>query len=54
MAVLVAPNQETHETIDNYVTDLKNKALQCEFGELKESLVRDRIVCGICSMWYTE
>ncbi|XP_065941318.1 retrovirus-related Pol polyprotein from transposon 297 [Magallana gigas] len=39
--------QETHETIDNYVTDLKNKALQCEFGDLKESLIRDRIVCGI-------
>ena len=40
-------NQETHETIDNYVTDLKNKAIQCEFVDLRESLIRDRIVCGI-------
>lgn len=40
---------ETHKTNDNYVivTDLKNKALQCEFGDLKKSLIRDRIVCGI-------
>lgn len=42
-------NQESHETIDNYVTDLKNKAIQCEFGDLKDSLIKDRIVCGISS-----
>ena len=40
-------NQNSHETIDNYVTDLKNKAIQCEFGDLKDSLIKDRIVCGI-------
>ena len=30
-------NQETQETIDNYVTVLKIKAIQCEFGDLRES-----------------
>ena len=34
------------ETTDYYVTDLKNKAIQCEFGDLRESLIRDTIVCG--------
>lgn len=40
-------SQGQTESIDAYVTDLKNKAEDCEFGELRESLVRDRIVCGI-------
>lgn len=35
------------ETIDAYVTDLKNKAKNCEFEQLHDSLIRDRIVCGI-------
>ena len=33
--------------LDQYVTDLKTKPQTCEFGELKDSLIRDRIVCGI-------
>ena len=37
------------ENIDAYVTDLKNKASLCEFSTLKDSLIRDRIVCGIRS-----
>ena len=39
--------QEPTESIDQYVTELRTKASTCEFGELCESLVRDRIVCGI-------
>lgn len=35
------------ENIDAYVTDLKNKAKDCEFGDLHDSLIRDRIVCGV-------
>lgn len=42
-------NQEVGETIDQYVTKLKTKARSCEFGALKDSLIRDRIVCGIVS-----
>ena len=36
-------NQQPGETIDQYVTDLRNKAKTCEFGELTESLIKDRI-----------
>ena len=35
------------ETIDHYVTDLRNKARSCEFENLTDGLIRDRIVCGI-------
>ena len=40
-------DQHDGETIDQYVTDLKTKAQTCEFKDLKDSLIRDRIVCGI-------
>ena len=40
-------NQQPGESIDQYVTDLKTKAQTCEFDDLKDSLIRDRIVCGI-------
>ena len=40
-------NQCNGETIDQYVTDLKTKAQTCEFKDLKDSLIRDRIVCDI-------
>ena len=40
-------NQCDGETIDQYVTDLKTKAQTCEFKDLKDSLIRNRIVCGI-------
>lgn len=33
--------------IDVFVTDLRTKAKSCEFGTLHDSLIRDRIVCGI-------
>ena len=39
--------QGNTESIDAYVTDLKNKAKDCEFGDLTESVIRDRVVCGI-------
>ena len=36
--------------IDAYVTELRrNFARNCEFGELHDSIIRDRIVCGIRS-----
>lgn len=37
------------ETIDQYVTELKVRSKSCEFGALNESLIKDRIVCGIIS-----
>ena len=35
------------ERIDSFVSDLKRLVLTCEFGSLKDSLIRDRIVGGI-------
>ncbi|KAK3087333.1 hypothetical protein FSP39_004790 [Pinctada imbricata] len=40
-------NQGTSENIDAYVTELRILAKSCEFGELQDSLIKDRIVCGV-------
>lgn len=40
-------SQEDGENIDQYVTALRVLSQQCEFGGLHESLLRDKIVCGI-------
>ena len=39
--------QERGESIQSFVVDLKNKASTCEFGDLKEEMIKDRLVCGI-------
>ena len=38
---------EPGETIETFITDLKTFAANCNFGEILDSLVRDRIVRGI-------
>lgn len=43
-------SQHQDESIDQYVTDLKNIAANCEFGDLRASLIRDRIVCGVTNL----
>lgn len=40
-------NQGFGESIDSYVTELKLLTKTCNFGTLRDSLIRDRIVCGI-------
>ena len=40
-------SQEQAESIDTYVTTLRALAETCEFGTLKDDLLRDRIVCGV-------
>ena len=39
--------QESNENIDQYVTTLKKLCETCEFGTLKNSLIKDRIVLGM-------
>lgn len=39
-------NQGASENIDSYVTELRLLAKTCNFGTLRDSLIRDRIVCG--------
>ena len=42
-------NQKEGERIDNYVSELKRLSLTCDFGDLRDSLLRDRIVGGLLS-----
>jgi hypothetical protein len=39
--------QQRGESIQSYVSDLKNKASTCEFEDLKDEMIKDRLVCGI-------
>ena len=43
-------NQKEGERVDNFVSELKRLSLACEFGELRDSLIRDRIVGGVLSV----
>ncbi len=36
-------------SFSQYLTELKLRAKSCAFGQLQESLIRDRAVCGITS-----
>ena len=45
--VFFTRNQNRNETIDQYVTDLRNKASTCDFGHLCDSLIKDRLICGV-------
>lgn len=39
--------QKQNETFNEFLTDLKKLSLDCAFGDMKDSLVRDRIISGI-------
>ncbi|XP_071057612.1 uncharacterized protein [Onthophagus taurus] len=39
--------QEEMESFDNFVTELKKLAVSCEFGDQRDSLIRDRIALGV-------
>ena len=39
--------QEQAESIDTYITTLRALAETCDFGTLKDDIIRDRIVCGV-------
>ncbi|KAJ8024648.1 hypothetical protein HOLleu_34607 [Holothuria leucospilota] len=40
-------NQQSGETFEQFLTQLKTRAKTCEFGALTDELVKDRIVVGI-------
>ncbi|XP_063628947.1 uncharacterized protein LOC134800377 [Cydia splendana] len=42
-------SQAESETIEQYVFDLKKLSTSCEFGTLCDSLIKDRLICGIAS-----
>ncbi|XP_070560197.1 uncharacterized protein [Ptychodera flava] len=41
--------QGEHESADEYITALMTLASFCDYGDLRDQLLRDRIVCGIRS-----
>ncbi|XP_063391344.1 uncharacterized protein K02A2.6-like [Cydia fagiglandana] len=41
--------QGEHESIDQYVFELRKLAQSCEFGNLNDGLIKDRLICGIVS-----
>ncbi|KAJ8023030.1 hypothetical protein HOLleu_38095 [Holothuria leucospilota] len=40
-------DQQAGETVDAYVANLRTLAKTCNFGDLEESLIKDRLVLGI-------
>ena len=40
-------NQNDGESIDSYVTELRILSKSCEFGDLTDSLIKDRLVSGV-------
>ncbi|XP_064468401.1 uncharacterized protein K02A2.6-like [Ornithodoros turicata] len=46
--------QESHETVDVFITDLHKMADRCQYGELKEQLIRDRLVVGLSDVQLSE
>ncbi|KAM7300492.1 uncharacterized protein ISCGN_016104 [Ixodes scapularis] len=39
--------QESHETVESFVTDHFKLAERCQYGALKDELIRDRLVVGL-------
>ena len=46
--------QRKEETADSFTTDLYTLAEHCEFGDLHDKLIRDRLVVGICDAKLSE
>ncbi|XP_038075960.1 uncharacterized protein K02A2.6-like [Patiria miniata] len=40
-------NQKVDEPFDTYLTNVKCLVRECEFGDIENSLLRDRVVCGV-------
>ena len=43
-------NQLESKTVAQFVVELKQLALKCEFGTFLEEALRDRLVCGLKSV----
>ena len=39
--------QEVGESLNHYITDVMKQVELCQYGNLKDELVRDRLLCGI-------
>ncbi|XP_035711740.1 uncharacterized protein LOC118437070 [Folsomia candida] len=46
--------QENGESVDEFITSLYSLSEYCEYGQLKDELIRDRIVVGVCDRHLAE
>uniref|UniRef100_A0A147BN06 RNA-directed DNA polymerase n=1 Tax=Ixodes ricinus TaxID=34613 RepID=A0A147BN06_IXORI len=46
--------QEPHESVDEFITGLHRLAESCEYGPLKDDLIRDRLVVGLLDVGLSE
>ena len=42
--------QKVGQSYDSYFTELRALSKNCNFEQLKDSLIRDRVICGICDL----
>lgn len=47
--IFFSRSQKSGESVESYMTDLKDKASKCEFEDIKDSLIRDRFISGVLS-----
>ena len=40
-------SQQTGESVSNFVAELRHLAIDCEFGDSLNEMLRDRLVCGV-------
>lgn len=45
--IFFSRRQQPNESVNQYITVLQNKAKQCSFGELEDSLIKTCITCGV-------
>jgi len=45
--VFLSRKQKSTESIDEFITDLKNLSSNCEFGAISESLIKDVMILGL-------
>lgn len=50
----LSQRQRDNESIDDYVTALKNLSQSCELGDLQQDLTRDVMICGLTKSLYKE
>ena len=49
-----SPVQGVSETADQFITDLKLLSMDCEYGELRQEIICDRLVVGVYSVGVKE
>lgn len=47
--IFLTCKQNDYHSVEQYITVLKNLSLSCELGNLRESLIKDVMICGIKS-----